>query len=145
VFCDFWREQVSAQFLKCPRVHCLSVDELVSELTNCLSIDELASELTNNCLSVDEFASELTNCLSVDEFASELTNYCCLPSSPLHSPLLPKIMASKMNPMPVGKYSLLVALISAQSLFGGYWAATRPDGAGWRFFSWHPLLMMVGR
>ena len=53
-------------------------------------------------------------------------------------------MASKMTPMPIGKYSFLVALISAQSLFGGYWAATRPEGAGWRYFSWHPMLMMVG-
>mmetsp|Transcript_20922 Transcript_20922/g.35989 ORF Transcript_20922/g.35989 Transcript_20922/m.35989 type:complete len:197 (+) Transcript_20922:51-641(+) len=52
--------------------------------------------------------------------------------------------ATKMSPIPNGKYALLLALLSAQSLFGGYYAATRPEGAGWRYFSWHPMLMMVG-
>jgi hypothetical protein len=53
-------------------------------------------------------------------------------------------MAPKMAPMPDGKYALLLVLISSHSLFGGYFAATRPEGAGWRFFSWHPMLMMCG-
>jgi hypothetical protein len=53
-------------------------------------------------------------------------------------------MAPKMAPMPDGKYFLLLVLISSHSLFGGYFAATRPEGAGWRFFSWHPMLMMCG-
>jgi hypothetical protein len=53
-------------------------------------------------------------------------------------------MAPKMAPMPDGKYALLLVLVSFHSLFGGYYAATRPEGAGWRFFSWHPMLMMLG-
>jgi hypothetical protein len=48
-------------------------------------------------------------------------------------------MAPKMAPMPDGKYFLLLVLISSHSLFGGYFAATRPEGAGWRFFSWHGI------
>ncbi|KAL3809712.1 hypothetical protein ACHAXA_009406 [Cyclostephanos tholiformis] len=54
-------------------------------------------------------------------------------------------MAPKMVPMPDGKYVFLLLLISSHSLFGGYYAATRPEGAGWRFFSWHPMLMMLGK
>lgn len=53
-------------------------------------------------------------------------------------------MSPKMNPIDNGKYVALLALLSGHSLFGGYYAATRPEGAGWRFFSWHPMLMMVG-
>jgi protein-S-isoprenylcysteine O-methyltransferase Ste14 len=30
------------------------------------------------------------------------------------------------------------------TVLGGYLAATQPAGAGWRFFSWHPFLMIVG-
>eukprot|EP00578_Thalassiosira_sp_NH16_P008209 CAMPEP_0181111252 /NCGR_PEP_ID=MMETSP1071-20121207/19171_1 /TAXON_ID=35127 /ORGANISM="Thalassiosira sp., Strain NH16" /LENGTH=192 /DNA_ID=CAMNT_0023195123 /DNA_START=47 /DNA_END=625 /DNA_ORIENTATION=+ len=47
-------------------------------------------------------------------------------------------------PIPTGKYATLLGTVSAHALFGGYYAATRPEGAGWRFFSWHPMLMMVG-
>ncbi|KAL3792930.1 hypothetical protein ACHAW5_006837 [Stephanodiscus triporus] len=54
------------------------------------------------------------------------------------------IMAPKMAPMSDGKYAILLVLISAHSLLGGYFAATRPEGAGWRAFSWHPMLMMCG-
>lgn len=50
----------------------------------------------------------------------------------------------KPMPLATGKYVLFVSILVAHSLFGGYWAGTRPNGAGWRFFSWHPLLMMVG-
>lgn len=53
-------------------------------------------------------------------------------------------MAPKMGPISSGKYASLVALLSGHALFGGYYAATRPEGAGWRFFSWHPMLMMTG-
>ena len=53
-------------------------------------------------------------------------------------------MAAKMSPIPNGRYVALLALLSGHALIGGYFAATRPEGAGWRFFSWHPFLMMVG-
>ena len=53
-------------------------------------------------------------------------------------------MAAKMTPLPTNKYLLLLSIIIGHSLLGGYYAATRPEGAGWRFFSWHPFLMMVG-
>lgn len=49
-----------------------------------------------------------------------------------------------MAPLPTNKYLLLLAIIIGHSLLGGYYAGTRPEGAGWRFFSWHPFLMMVG-
>ncbi|KAL3800840.1 hypothetical protein HJC23_001677 [Cyclotella cryptica] len=51
--------------------------------------------------------------------------------------------AAKMTPLPTGKYVLLLTILIAHSIIGGYWAGTRPSGAGWRFFSWHPLLMML--
>ena len=51
---------------------------------------------------------------------------------------------AKMAPLPTNKYLLLLAIIIGHSLLGGYYAGTRPEGAGWRFFSWHPFLMMVG-
>mmetsp|Transcript_30153 Transcript_30153/g.61503 ORF Transcript_30153/g.61503 Transcript_30153/m.61503 type:complete len:200 (-) Transcript_30153:180-779(-) len=42
-------------------------------------------------------------------------------------------------------YATVVGVLSAFSLFGGYFAATQPTGAGWREpFSYHPLLMTVG-
>ncbi|KAL7524938.1 hypothetical protein ACHAWF_001139 [Thalassiosira exigua] len=53
-------------------------------------------------------------------------------------------MAPKMKPISNEKYVSLLALLSGHSLIGGYYAATRPEGAGWRFFSWHPMLMMIG-
>ncbi len=80
-------------------------------------------------------------------------------------------MAPKMSPIPTGKYVALLAVVSAQALVGGYFAGTRPAGAGWRYFSvslfhcfatlftctnshhvdfvsitmkWHPFLMMCG-
>lgn len=52
--------------------------------------------------------------------------------------------AAKMTPLPTGKYVLLLTILVAHSIIGGYWAGTRPNGAGWRFFSWHPMLMMLG-
>jgi hypothetical protein len=52
--------------------------------------------------------------------------------------------AGKPTPLATGKYVLFVSILVAHALFGGYWAGTRPNGAGWRFFSWHPLLMMIG-
>ncbi len=53
--------------------------------------------------------------------------------------------STKMEPMSDGKYAILLALIGAHSLVGGYYAATRPEGAGWRLFSWHPMLMLCGK
>lgn len=52
---------------------------------------------------------------------------------------------TKMEPLSDGKYAILLALIGAHSLVGGYYAATRPEGAGWRLFSWHPMLMLCGK
>ena len=49
-----------------------------------------------------------------------------------------------MTPLPTLKYLSLLAVVLGHAFIGGYWAATRPEGAGWRFFSWHPFLMMVG-
>ena len=46
--------------------------------------------------------------------------------------------------MTTRNYSLLLAALISFSLGGGYMAATQPPGAGWRFFSWHPLLMTIG-
>lgn len=51
---------------------------------------------------------------------------------------------AKMTPLPTNKYLVLLSIIIGHSLLGGYYAGTRPEGAGWRFFSWHPFLMMVG-
>ena len=51
---------------------------------------------------------------------------------------------SKPTPLPTGQYTIFVAILALHSIIGGYWAGTRPNGAGWRFFSWHPLLMMLG-
>jgi uncharacterized membrane protein len=51
---------------------------------------------------------------------------------------------AKMTPLPTLKYLSLLAVVLGHAFIGGYWAATRPEGAGWRFFSWHPFLMMVG-
>ena len=51
---------------------------------------------------------------------------------------------AKMTPLPTRKYLSLLAVVLGHAFIGGYWAATRPEGAGWRFFSWHPFLMMVG-
>eukprot|EP01082_Thalassiosira_pseudonana_P016006 g14592.t1 g14592 contig9:2223369-2224479(-) len=53
-------------------------------------------------------------------------------------------MAAKMEPLANGRYALLTTILLAHSLIGGYYAGTRPEGAGWRYFSWHPLLMMCG-
>ena len=52
---------------------------------------------------------------------------------------------AKMTPLPTSKYLLLLSIVIGHSLLGGYYAATRPEGAGWRFFSYHPFLMMVGK
>ncbi|EED92653.1 predicted protein [Thalassiosira pseudonana CCMP1335] len=49
-----------------------------------------------------------------------------------------------MEPLANGRYALLTTILLAHSLIGGYYAGTRPEGAGWRYFSWHPLLMMCG-
>ena len=51
---------------------------------------------------------------------------------------------SKPTPLPTGQYTIFIAILALHSIIGGYWAGTRPNGAGWRFFSWHPLLMMLG-
>jgi hypothetical protein len=41
------------------------------------------------------------------------------------------------------RYAILVTILVAFSLFGGYFAGTRPTGQ-WRYFSLHPLLMTCG-
>lgn len=38
----------------------------------------------------------------------------------------------------------IVLAFSVFAMFVGYLASTQPTGAGWRFFSWHPFLMIVG-
>ncbi|CAM9482068.1 unnamed protein product [Heterosigma akashiwo] len=40
--------------------------------------------------------------------------------------------------------SLFVFIFAAFTFILGYVAATQPSGAGWRFFSWHPFLMVAG-
>jgi hypothetical protein len=49
-----------------------------------------------------------------------------------------------MTPLATPKYLSLLAGVLGPAFIGGSWAATRPEGAGWRFFSWHPFFMMVG-
>ena len=41
-------------------------------------------------------------------------------------------------------YAVLVASLLVVSLGNGYMAGTQPAGE-WRFFSWHPFLMTLGR
>mmetsp|Transcript_13361 Transcript_13361/g.19489 ORF Transcript_13361/g.19489 Transcript_13361/m.19489 type:complete len:193 (-) Transcript_13361:1026-1604(-) len=41
-------------------------------------------------------------------------------------------------------YKKLVAAFLAFTVIVGYMTATQPSGAGWRFFSWHPFLMVTG-
>ncbi len=41
-------------------------------------------------------------------------------------------------------YNLVVATLIVFSLVVGYIAAVQPTGAGWRYFSWHPFLMVTG-
>ena len=55
-------------------------------------------------------------------------------------------LAARRQPpaMTTRNYSLLVVALISFSLGGGYMAATQPPKAGWRFFSWHPLLMTIG-
>jgi len=38
----------------------------------------------------------------------------------------------------------IITILVLYSVVGGYLAGTRPAGAGWRLFSWHPFLMMIG-
>mmetsp|Transcript_17039 Transcript_17039/g.39031 ORF Transcript_17039/g.39031 Transcript_17039/m.39031 type:complete len:205 (+) Transcript_17039:115-729(+) len=53
-------------------------------------------------------------------------------------------VGSRKMPIESSKYVILVGLLSVHALGGGYYAATQPAGAGWRYFSWHPFLMMIG-
>ena len=41
-------------------------------------------------------------------------------------------------------YALLLVGLAVASVGGGFLAGTQPKDAGWRFFSWHPLLMSTG-
>mmetsp|Transcript_7519 Transcript_7519/g.12532 ORF Transcript_7519/g.12532 Transcript_7519/m.12532 type:complete len:202 (-) Transcript_7519:179-784(-) len=43
-----------------------------------------------------------------------------------------------------GEFYALITIILMYSLVGGFLAGSQPNGAGWRLFSWHPFLMMVG-
>lgn len=47
-------------------------------------------------------------------------------------------------PITEGKKNQLVVAFIAFTAILGYLAATQPSGAGWRFFSWHPFLMITG-
>ena len=51
-----------------------------------------------------------------------------------------------LQPGPPSKtmYQALVASFILYSLGVGYWVAIKPDGSGWRLFSWHPFLMVCG-
>lgn len=40
--------------------------------------------------------------------------------------------------------NILVLAFSIFTFLAGYIVATQPSGAGWRFFSWHPFLMVFG-
>eukprot|EP01083_Nonionella_stella_P133024 404463_1 len=42
------------------------------------------------------------------------------------------------------RYKKYVAFTLLFALLGGYNAAVQPAGAGWRFFSYHPFLMVFG-
>lgn len=42
---------------------------------------------------------------------------------------LTSTMATKMSPLPTNKYIGVLALLSAHSFIGGYYAATQPAGA----------------
>jgi Eukaryotic cytochrome b561 len=42
------------------------------------------------------------------------------------------------------QYWTIVAILIAFSLGMGYFAGIQPAGSGWRYFSWHPLLMTCG-
>lgn len=43
-----------------------------------------------------------------------------------------------------GEFMAIVGVLLIYSVVGGLMAGTQPSGAGWRLFSWHPFLMMVG-
>ena len=42
------------------------------------------------------------------------------------------------------RYRVLVSIFILFSIIMGYIAATQPSSKGWRFFSYHPLLMTWG-
>ena len=45
---------------------------------------------------------------------------------------------------PTMKHNLLVATYILYTIIVGYTISTQPTGAGWRYFSWHPFLMITG-
>ncbi len=48
------------------------------------------------------------------------------------------------NMVQSSNYRAHVGLTLVFALFAGYKAAVQPEGAGWRFFSYHPFLMVFG-
>jgi hypothetical protein len=74
----------------------------------------------------------------------------------LHEQVVPLVSSEKQDnhrqqnetmagpPITDAKKNKLVAAFIAFSAILGYFAATLPTGAGWRFFSWHPFLMTTG-
>eukprot|EP00565_Helicotheca_tamesis_P009630 CAMPEP_0185729780 /NCGR_PEP_ID=MMETSP1171-20130828/7238_1 /TAXON_ID=374046 /ORGANISM="Helicotheca tamensis, Strain CCMP826" /LENGTH=187 /DNA_ID=CAMNT_0028398695 /DNA_START=105 /DNA_END=668 /DNA_ORIENTATION=- len=46
--------------------------------------------------------------------------------------------------MTTKRYTITLLCVVIFSLASGYMAATRPEGAGWRYFSYHPFLMISG-
>jgi len=52
-------------------------------------------------------------------------------------------MAKANGPaMSQSRYIVTLSGIALFTLLGGYTTATQPEGAGWRFFSYHPFLMI---
>ena len=42
------------------------------------------------------------------------------------------------------QHNVLVAIYILYTIIVGYTVSTQPTGAGWRYFSWHPFLMVTG-
>ncbi len=69
--------------------------------------------------------------------------------NPINTDISPEESSQNQTRMPgpsvsTQKHKALVGAFVAFTLIVGYTAATQPSGAGWRFFSWHPFLMVSG-
>jgi hypothetical protein len=53
-------------------------------------------------------------------------------------------MSSKQPSSSKKNVKAIMLLLSIFSISAGYMAATQPSGAGWRYFSYHPMLMTIG-
>jgi hypothetical protein len=45
---------------------------------------------------------------------------------------------------PKANVKAVMPLLTIFAILAGYMAATQPSGAGWRYFSYHPMLMTIG-